>query len=198
MVRQRGAGFPAVLFVASLVSQMACVRYVVGTAQGLGHNVPATYHGVGPGAAVTEALKKGQWAVAEARPDSSMLYVLASPEPGVSEAEAEVSATTTPPQVKYVRLRYSATRLATYRDLLQALMASHGQPQLSEERRTYALFDPEKSDRPLPSRVVVHRWYGATADLVLVAGLEDVENLASSMAYQVLLVPADHPQVKAP
>ena len=173
----------------ALLSMAGCFGYAVRKAEGPARDVPAKLFGAGPGAYTPGDLIEAGWALAE-ETTRGQLYVLATADDEVREAEAWLTRNEKmEPTVEFVRLRYRSTRLATYEALLASLQEQHGPPQVSEERPGSPLLwiDPE-SDRPRPARVVVHRWRGHEADLVLVAGLEAKENLRTAMDYQLLLV----------
>lgn len=173
-----------------LFASCASYTYTVRTVPGRAKSLPEEFHGASPGPVTTETLKKNGWALAESR-EGMLTYIRGgTPDLGASEVETiarEQSDGSV--SVDVVRMRYAQTRLATYKSLLQTLIDRHGAPQSSVVQPSFDAFvlDP-RSDRPRPPRVVVHRWSGTRADLVLVAGLEDAENLASAMDYQVLLL----------
>jgi len=176
---------------ASLAGCVLVPTYVLPTAPGPAARLPAELYGAGPGRAATmgDLVRRG-WTPAETRGDTTLL-VLATAEPPVREAEALVRGGVEA-HVVWVRLRYSGGRLATYRQLVSEMTASYGPPQESRIEPSFELFAIEEGAEaaPRPSRFAVHRWKGEKADLVLVAGLESEENLASAMDYQLLLVPS--------
>lgn len=161
---------------------------------------PLALYGAAPGTTTAKALSERGWALADDVGDRRT-FVLGEPEAGVREAEAhgrvDAIGTLT---IEFVRVRYQNPRLTTYRTLLDGLVRLHGAPQVSDERPSFApldLSDP-RNERPRPSRVVVHRWHGEKADLVLAGGLEAEENLRTAMEYQLLLVPPEPVLPQAP
>jgi hypothetical protein len=178
-----------------LGASCASYTYTVRTKPGPVRSIPGEYFGAAPGGISTESLKRNGWALADSREGVQTYVRGGSPDLGVSEAEAIVSEQTDGPALDYVRLRYSQTRLATYKALLQTLIDKYGPPQASVVRPSFFAFvlDP-RSERPRPPRVVIHRWNGLRTDLVFVAGLEDEENLLSAMDYQLFLMPPTQAQ----
>jgi hypothetical protein len=175
-------------------AQGACTSYIIRTAPGPAHEIPADFFGVAPGPVAPETFRRNGWALADSHEGVQTYVRGAGPNSEVSEAEAVLTQLEGGQlRVDCVRLRFGQTRLATYRTLLGSLVEKHGPPQVSDERVSFPEFvlDP-KSERPRPPRVVVHRWRGPRFDMVLVGGLEVPENLASSMDYQLLFLPPQH------
>jgi hypothetical protein len=147
---------------------------------------------VGPGVTTRDALRHAGWAFAESK-ENVETWILAAPEEGVDTAEAVV--TSRPDggrDVRFIRLRFARTRLATYKELLQKLEKAYGPPQTSGEVPHFDLFELDPgSDAPRPRNFIVHRWKGDSNELVLAGGLEASENLAESMQYELFLLSAD-------
>jgi hypothetical protein len=199
--RGRDAQLNRWLAIASIALSMSCASYTYSlrTAPGPVRAIPSDYYGAVPGTITADVLKKNGWALADAREGVQTFVRAGSQDFGVSEAEAIVSEQTGGPHLDFVRLRYSRTRLATYKALVQTLVEKYGPPQASDVRPSFPAFvlDP-RSERPRPPRVVVHRWNGPLTDLVLVGGLEDEENLKSAMDYQLFLMPPSPQAAKKP
>jgi hypothetical protein len=147
---------------------------------------------VGPGATTRDALRHSGWAFADST-DNLETWILASPESGVETAEAVVAARPDGSRdVRFVRLRFARTRLATYKEMVHKLVKAYGPPQQSGEVSHFQLFEMDQgSDAPRPRSFIVDRWKGDSVALVLVGGLEAAENLAESMQYQLFLLPSD-------
>jgi hypothetical protein len=177
--------------IAALLALPGCAAYTLRVAPAPAIAVPETLHGVSCGPAVTRELTRAGWAPAEAMGDGQ-IYVLAAPEPGVNAVELGFApAGEGRGTIRFVRVQYPNGRLATYQALLRKLLDAHGPPQSSEERLRSAHFvPPSDGERPRAPRYVVHEWRGERSVLVLVAGLESPENLASAMDYQLVLLPA--------
>jgi len=168
-----------------------CFGYAVRKSEGPAVKVPEKLYGVGPGQTEPKALVDAGWALADENVDEQV-YVYATADAQVREAEAYLALDVWPPRLEFIRVHYRSTRLATYQALLNSLVAAHGPPQISEERASSRLlWIDSHGDRPRPNSVVVHRWKGGATDLVLVAGLEAEENLRTAMTYQLLLVLPD-------
>lgn len=170
-----------------------CATFVQKTVPGYAHDVPDRMHGLSPGPTTRDELRKSGWAFAETH-DGAEIYVLGAPVPGVGDVEAQVTGGNSNERtVQFLRLKYSRTRLATYKELLGKLLATYGQPQSSQEVRQFELFEPDpSSDAPRPPSFIVHRWKGPKAQVVLAAGLEAPENLLANMQYQLFFMPADN------
>lgn len=175
-----------------------CVTYVLRVAPAPATAVPESLHGVKCGPAVERELTRAAWAFAEVMGDEQV-YVLASPAPGVHEAQLGFEpAGEGRGQIKFVRLHYRHGRLSTYQALLRKLVETHGPPQASEEVKRYPYFVASADgERLRPMRYVVHEWRGPNSTLVLVGGLEARENLETAMEYHLLLLPADAISVAA-
>jgi hypothetical protein len=175
-----------------LVATTACATFVLKTAPGMAHDLPDRMYGLGPGPTSREELRKAGWTFAEAH-DGKEMYVLGAPVQGVSDVESQVKAGQDNLRtVQFLRLKYSRTRLATYKELLNKLLTSYGPPQRSAEAAHFDLFEPDpSSDTPRPPSFIVHRWKGPNSELVFAAGLEAPENLMSNMQYQLFLLPPD-------
>ena len=190
--RRSDTAVPSSLLLAGVCATLlpACATFTLPTTQGPGRDVPAQLYGLGPGPTTVDVLRHGGWTFADAK-ENAQTYILGSPGKDVSDVEAIVLAPAgAPPVVQFIRLRYAATRLSTYRELLQSLIAAHGYPQESVEVPHFELFEADQNtEAPRPPSFVVHRWHGRSSDLVLVAGLEHQENLISSMQYQLFLLP---------
>lgn len=177
-----------------LIVASGCASYALRVAPAPARDVPTTLDGARLGPLSKQQMNEAGWALAEDRP-ARQVWIVAAPQPGVRESEAIVElGTDGAGQVTIVRERFRSPRLATYRQLLDALIARHGAPQVSVELDSSSWLESDpRSDRPRPARVVEHRWQGPHSQLVLVAGLEAEEHLRSGMEYQLLLLPVDAP-----
>lgn len=171
-----------------------CARlgiYSVSTTGGPAREVPEAAFDLPLGATTAQKRMDRGWALAERRSDET-LWVKAVSDPAVRDVEAQVRVLPDGHSVvDLIRVHFARTRWATYEQLLQKLLELHGQPQSSVETESYEHFSPGlDAHRMLPSRFVVHRWSAPGRDLVLVAGLEVIENMRTSMEYQLLLIRA--------
>lgn len=171
-----------------------CARmgiYTVRTAKGPANNLPDAAFDLALGNTTVRSLTDGGWALAE-RKQSRSLWVKAVRDPAIRDVEAAVLETGDGSgSVELMRVFFKETRWTTYERLLDDLVKAHGSPQSSVETAHYEHFSPGTDlHRVLPSRFVVHRWSAPGRDLVLVAGLEVLENMRTGMEYQLLLIRA--------
>jgi hypothetical protein len=168
-----------------------CATYTLPTSPQTLHDIPELLYGLGPGPTSLEVLRRGGWVLADTK-ENAQVFVLASPAPGVNDVEAQVtSGKDGSPVVQFLRQRYQQTRSAAYDEVVHSLVVAYGQPQVSSEVTHFALFEQDAvtGENPRPPGFIVHRWEGKSADMLLVAGIDDPGVLASFMQYQLLLVP---------
>lgn len=180
--------------VLSLLFLSGCARlgiYTVPTSRGPARGLPDAAFDLALGNTPLRALTDGGWALAE-RKESESLWVKAVTDPSIRDVEASVRESGDGNgSVELVRIFFRGTRWTTYERLLDDLVEAHGPPQGSVETAAYEHFSPGVDlHRVLPSRLVVHRWSAPGRELVLVAGLEVMENMRTSMEYQLLLIRA--------
>lgn len=165
--------------------------YTVPTSRGPARGVPDAAFDLALGNTTLRALTDGGWALAE-RKQSESLWVKAVTDPAIRDVEAGIRESGDGNgSVEWVRVFFKGARWTTYERLLNDLVESHGPPQGSVETASYEHFSPGTDlHRVRPSRFVVHRWSAPGRDLVLVAGLEVMENMRTGMEYQLLLLRA--------
>lgn len=163
--------------------------YTLRTTKAPARDLPDAAYGLSLGESTQHALVEQGWVLAEQQARGA-LWVSAVSDAAVRDVEASTrDLGDSRVSVELIRTYFQSTRWTTYERLLKSLVAAHGQPQSSVQSNHFEHFSPGSDlHRVRPSRFVVHTWEAEGRKLVLVGGIEAMENMLSAMEYQLLLI----------